>query len=328
MRTRNNKLSDNELTSAQKKWMDLKFGVRYTFGINTFYNTEISDGSLNPSIITLENLNVDEWTDTAINAGIRYCIFTAKNHDGFCNWHTRHSDYNITNTPFNKDILEIVANSCSKSGLKLGLYYSLIDDYVPFYDNDDKFVELVYLQLEELMKNYGEIIEIWFDGFWKKQSSGWVLPPTDFVLAWRKEGAFRFKMDYLYRNIKNWQPDCVVLNHATNDFVGVPLHPVDARVGVNISYVIVDEKYWKWLGKESYFPLEITMNLSGKDQGKFNPGNWYWHEDDDTVPEKERVYRWLEVTDRHESNLVLNCSVTPEGKIRAVDKLLLDSLWH
>jgi alpha-L-fucosidase len=323
-----NSLNDTELTRAQQKWMDLKFGARFTFGINSFYNTEESYGALDPSLITLEGLDVGEWLDSAINAGMRYCVFTAKNHDGFCNWNTRHSEYNIMNTPFNKDILEIVANTCSRSGIKLGLYFSLIDHFITFYEDDRKFIELAYLQLEEIMNNYGDIIEIWFDGFWQKQTSGWVLPPQEFVHAWRKEGAFRFKMDYLYQSIKNWQPECIVLNHPSIDFVGVPLHPVDARVGVDVSFVIVDEKYWSWLGKEFYFPLEITMNLSGKDEGKFNPGNWYWHEDDQTVPEKERVYRWLEVADRHASNLVLNCSISPAGKMREVDKELLNSLWQ
>lgn len=316
------------LTSAQKKWMEYKFGARFTLGINTFYDVESSNGSLDPSIITLGNLNVDEWVNTAIDAGMRYCVFTAKNHDGFCNWNTRHSFYNIMNTPFSRDILYILAEECSKNGLKLGLYYSLLDNYTSYYMDDNRFAELIFLQVEELLNNYGEIVELWFDGFWDKQSSGWDQSPADFVLAWRNEGAFRLKMDYLYANVKIWQPECMVLNHPTTNFVGIPLHPVDARPGVNVSYVVVDKKFWNWKGNESYFPLEITMNLSGKDFGKFNPGNWYWHENDETFPEKERIYRWLELANRHEANLVLNCSISPEGNMRTVDKELLESLWH
>lgn len=316
------------LTNAQKKWMEYKFGARFTLGINTFYDVESSNGSLDPSIITLENLNVEDWVNTLIDAGMRYCVFTAKNHDGFCNWNTQHSFYNIMNTPFNRDILDILAEQCSKNGLKLGLYYSLLDYYSSYYNDDDRFAELILRQVEELLNNYGEIVELWFDGFWGKQSSGWDQSPTDFVLAWRNEGAFRFKMDYLYSNIKIWQPECMVLNHPTTDFVGVPLHPVDARCGVIVSYFVVDEKFWDWKGNESYFPLEITMNLSGKDHGKHNPGNWYWHDNDETCPEKERIFRWLELSERHEANLVLNCALSPEGTMRTADKKLLESLWH
>ena len=71
------------LTNAQKKWMEYKFGARFTIGINTFYDLESSNGSLDPLVITLEKLNVNDWVNTAIDAGMRYCVFTAKNHDGF-----------------------------------------------------------------------------------------------------------------------------------------------------------------------------------------------------------------------------------------------------
>lgn len=317
-----------ELTDAQKKWMDLKFGIRLTFGINTFYNTETSDGSLDPAVISLDKISIDDWVITMINAGARYCIFTAKNHDGFCNWSTKYSYYNIMNTPFGKDILEMLAGACARNGLKLGIYYSLQDRYVSYYHDDLRFADYVYHQIEELLTNYGEVVELWLDGFWEKQTTGWQLGPSDFIQAWRNEGAFRFKLDYLYRTIKHWQPDCLVLNHATTDFVGLPLHPVDVRVGVNVSYVVVDNKIWTWLGNETYLPLEITMNLSGKDFGKFDPGNWFWKAEDTSGPEKERVFQWFNLADRHESNLVLGCSISPEGEIREVDKLLLDSLWQ
>jgi len=317
-----------DLTPAQKRWMEYRFGIRYTFGINTFYNTETSEGTLDPSVITMKEVNVDQWILPALNAGMRYCVFTVKNHDGFCNWDTQHSFYNIMNTPFGRDILSVLAEACAANGMKLGLYYSLMDHYTSFKNDDDRFADMILHQVEELLNNYGEITQIWFDGFWDKQTGGWTRSPVDFVHAWRSEGAFRYKMDYLYRSIKAWQPDCMVMNHSTADFVGIPLHPVDARCGIDVSYVVVDKKYWNWMGRESYFPIEITINLSGKDSGKFNPGYWYWHEDDESIPDKERIYTWLELAERHEANLVLNCPISPQGDLRLVDQQLLESLWH
>ncbi len=322
-----NLLPPEGLTIPQQSWMEYRFGIRFTFGINTFYNTETSDGSLNPSIIELKELEVDRWVETALNAGMKYCIFTAKNHDGFCNWDTKHSYYNIINTPFNKDLLSLLADSCEKYGLKLGLYYSLWDSYCSYFEDDKRYAELILKQLEELLTKYGNIVEIWFDGYWKKQISGWSLSPTEFVLAWRREGAFRFRMDYLYHEIKEFQPDCIVLNHSTNEFIGVPLHPVDARTGVDVSYVVVDRKYWNWLGSEKYFPWEINKNLSGKDHGRFESGNWYWYEGDDSGPDKKTVRRWLRFAGRHDTNLVLNCAISPTGKMREVDQVLLEELW-
>jgi alpha-L-fucosidase len=312
----------------QERWMSWHFGTRFTFGINTFYNTEISDGSLNFDVVMPEKIDTDSWVDAAVSAGINYCLFTAKHQDGFCNWNTRHSFYNIINTPFSKDIVEMVAGSCYKRGVKFGLYFSLWDNFVSFSDVDQKYFEYLHAQLEELFTQYGELSEIWFDGAEKKQSSGWDLLPLDFIKAWRREGAYRYRMDYLYRKIKEWQPDCMVLNHPTNEFIGVPLHPVDARTGLDIAAVVVDQKYWQWLGEEIYIPWEITINLSGKDQGRFEPGFWFFHDGDTTTAHPLKVQEWLRFADRHRTNLVLNCPITPEGLLRPEDEQLLTRLWE
>ncbi len=308
--------------------MDYRFGARFTFGINTFYNTEVSDGSLDPEVIRMDNINTDQWVEAALKARMKYCLFTVKHPDGFCNWNTDHSYYNIMNTPFNRDLLEMVADSCRRKGLKLGLYYSLWDAYVSYFDLDQKYFHHMLAQVEELLTKYGDIASIWFDGGWKKQTNGWDLQPEAFIYAWRKEGAFRYRMDYLYRMIREWQPDCIVLNNPTNELIGVPLHPVDARTAIDVAAVVVDRKYWRWLGEEIYLPWEITINLSGKNDGRFDPGFWFFRDGDFSVPDKETVKRWLRFTERHEANLVLNCPITPEGSLRPQDEELLRGLWE
>ena len=75
---RNSVIPGKGLSIPQQNWMDYRFGIRFTFGINTFYNTETSDGSLDPSIIELKELDIDGWVETALNAGMKYCVFTAK----------------------------------------------------------------------------------------------------------------------------------------------------------------------------------------------------------------------------------------------------------
>ncbi len=307
--------------------MDLRFGARFTFGINTFYNTEVSDGSLDPEAMVLEDPDVEGWVDTALKAGMNYCLFTVKNNDGFCNWATRFSYYNIMNTPFGRDILDMLSQACHKKGLKLGLYYSLKDAYVSFSDMDQKFYEYTLAQLEELFTRYGPVVEIWFDEAWHKQKTGWDLAPEDFIHAWRMEGAYRYRMDYIYKKIKDWQPDCIVANNPSNEFIGVPLHPVDARVSVEVAAVVVDQKYWTWLGEKKFMPLEITINLSGKAEGRFEEGFWFFHDGDTSAPESSRVKEWLKFTARHNANLVLNCPITSTGKLREEDRTLLSSLW-
>lgn len=307
---------------VQQAWMNYKLGIRFTFGVNSYYNTEKSDGSLDPSVIALEKIDTDEWVDLALNAGMKYCLFTTKHYDGFCNWNTSQSYYNILNTPFNKDLLGMLSNSCYRKGMKLGLYFSLWDSYVSFFDIDQKYFEYMMRQLEELFTGYGEVAELWLDGFWLKQTGGWDLLPQDFISAWRMEGAYRYRIDYMYRKIKEWHPACIILNHSSRAFLGLPLHPVDARTGVDVINLVVDTKYWEWLGKQIYLPLEVVMNLSGKENGRFEPGFWFFHDGDNTTPPYSKVVEWQQFADRHNANLVLNVPITPEGKFRQVDEKL------
>ena len=59
----------------------------------------------------------DEWVLLAKNAGMKYICFTAKHHDGFCMWDTKCTDYNIMNTPYGKDVLKLLSESCKKHGM-------------------------------------------------------------------------------------------------------------------------------------------------------------------------------------------------------------------
>ena len=76
--------------------------------------------------------NPEEWVLLAKSAGMKYICFTAKHHDGFCMWDTKYSDYNITNTPYGKDVLKMLADACRKHGVLLSLYYSNPDWHHPY----------------------------------------------------------------------------------------------------------------------------------------------------------------------------------------------------
>ena len=61
--------------------------------------------------------------------GMKYIVFTAKHHDGFAMYHSEVSDYNIMNTPFQRDPLKELAEECRKQGIILGIYYSQMQDW-------------------------------------------------------------------------------------------------------------------------------------------------------------------------------------------------------
>ncbi len=121
----------------------------------------------------------DTWLDMAQSTGMEYICFTTKHHEGFCQWDTKLTDFNVMNTPYGKDALRQLADACHKRNFPLGLYYSVVDWHSPLYPNQgrshelepqpgdhpdlEKYVEFVKGQVRELCTNYGEIHCFWWD---------------------------------------------------------------------------------------------------------------------------------------------------------------------
>ena len=110
----------------------------------------------------------------AIKAGMKCIVLTSKHHDGFCLFDSKYTKFDVVDaTPYKKDIVKELAEACKRHDLKFGVYFSLIDwDYegaLPFenVNNSDVIPDLHHQynlnQVEELLSNYGDISEIWFD---------------------------------------------------------------------------------------------------------------------------------------------------------------------
>lgn len=320
--------------AAQRAWMDLEFGMFIHFGINTYYDREWSEGDLDISVFHPVELDTDRWCAIARDAGMKYMVLGVKHHDGFCLWPTKHTEYCVRNTPFKQDLLGMLADSAARHGLKLGIYYSLWDSHHPLHDTDENgYVQFMKNQLEELLTGYGELVQLWFDGFWKKQQTGWSRPdgthssPEEFIHAWRMEGSYRWQMDHLYQYVKSLQPDCIVMNNATSRYPGVPLHPVDATCGEKA--LAPDREYrkvWPWLGKDQYFPMEIETTMSVSGNRRFPSGNWFWHEWDHSVASVDQIRWWLDRARSMDANLLLNCGPMASGRLRPEDVEALTSL--
>ena len=123
------------------------------------------------------------WADLARQAGMKYAVLTAKHHDGFCLFDSQLTDYKSTNTPCGRDLVREYVEAFRAEGLKVGLYYSLLDWHHPDYpaygdrhhpmrDNEaykdrpqdfSRYIEYLHGQVRELLTNYGRIDIIWFD---------------------------------------------------------------------------------------------------------------------------------------------------------------------
>ena len=121
----------------------------------------------------------EKWVLLAKEAGMKYICFTAKHHDGFCMWDTKHTDYNIMNTPYGKDVLKMLSDACKKHGMLLSVYYSNPDwhhEYGfnptsthqwpsrwPEKLNTEKYREYVKAQIKEIFENYGPLYTFFWD---------------------------------------------------------------------------------------------------------------------------------------------------------------------
>ncbi len=169
-----------------------------------------------------------KWVSSAKNAGMKYITFITRHHDGFSNWDTKASDWKITNTPYGKDVLKMLADECHKQGIKLFVYYSLLDWSREDYPHQtgrtgqgtarkgqgdyDHYLQFMKQQLTELLTNYGEIAGVWFDGHWDQTA------PEG---TGSRPAQINWHYDEIYSLIHRLQPQCMIgNNHHLSPFEG------------------------------------------------------------------------------------------------------------
>lgn len=137
--------------------------------------------------------DAEQWVQIALDAGMKYMVFTTKHHDGFCMFDTGEHDFKITSeaSPFGRDIVDELSKACQKKGLKFAPYYSIADWwYVDQYEDYEKsYQHYIHNQIFELCSKYGQIQALWFD-------AGPNCPPIDTVK--------------LFKMIRTLQPDALI----------------------------------------------------------------------------------------------------------------------
>ena len=136
------------------------------FTVNTFTDKEWGMGDEKNSVFNPSELDTEQWVKVAKDAGLKELILTAKHHDGFCLWPSEYTEHSVKNSPYkdgNGDIVKEFTDACKKYGIKAGLYLSPWDRNHADYGKPE-YIEYYRNQLTELLTNYGDISEIWFDG--------------------------------------------------------------------------------------------------------------------------------------------------------------------
>ena len=184
---------NREIKERTKWFMDARFGMFIHWGLYSI--PACGEWVMSQKEMTIEEYRkyfeqfdpVDydpkTWVRLAKEAGMKYVVLTAKHHDGFCLFDSKLTDYKATNTKAGRDLVREFVDACREEGLKVGLYFSIIDwhhpDFPKYGDRQhpmrnnvaykdekidfDRYLDYMHGQVKELVTNYGKLDLLWFD---------------------------------------------------------------------------------------------------------------------------------------------------------------------
>ncbi len=88
---------------------------------NTFTNRQWGTGSETPGDFCPDRQDPDQWVRVCRDAGMKMLIPTLKHHDGFCQWHTESTDFQVSACPETQDIAAALSQACAAYGMELGV---------------------------------------------------------------------------------------------------------------------------------------------------------------------------------------------------------------
>jgi len=304
-------------SNRQKIWQEMEYYAFIHFNMNTFTNKEWGYGDESPSSFNPTSLDTDQWAEVIKNSGMKGIIITAKHHDGFALWPSNYTSHSVKNSPWKNgegDLIKDLEKSCRKFGLKLGIYLSPWDRNHPDYGTK-KYISYFRNQLTELLTNYGEIFEVWFDG--ANGGSGFYGGTNEIRKVDKKT---YYDWENTHKIIRELQPNAVIFSDAGPDirWVGNEKGYANKTTWSNIYkdsvYGGMPDYYKFSSGQENgshFIPTETDVSI--------RPG-WYYHpEEDDKVKSLEKLIDIYFNSVGLNSSLLLNIPVDNRGLIHEND---------
>lgn len=282
---------DLKPSSQQLEWQDLEMGAIIHFGPNTFLDREWGDGTADPKVFNPAQFDPEQWMRALQAAGIKYVIFVAKHHDGFCLWPTKQTDYSVKSSPWENghgDIVRQVEEAARKYGLRFGVYLSPWDRHEPRYNDPAAYDKYYSAELDELAQGYGELEEFWLDG---AGSAGHV-----------------YDFPRIVEELRTYQPNTLV-------FADMALFEYGDIRWVGNEDGVVPYENWNVIDRHGYLrwrPVEADTPL--------RKNHWFWHPNDESslksVPDLISIY---EQTVGRGAQLVLGIAPDRRGLLPTAD---------
>lgn len=302
-------------TENQLKWQQMEYYAFVHFSLNTYTNQAWGYGNENINLFNPKDLDCRQWVRICKEAGMKGIIITAKHHCGFCLWPSKYTDYSVKNAPWKNgkgDVVRELADACREYGLKLGIYLSPWDRHSADYGKP-AYITYFRNQLKELLTNYGDIFEIWFDG--ANGGSGYYGGANE---TRKIDPKTYYDWKNTYKLVRKLQPHIVIWNdggdRADLRWVGTEAGAVGAT---NWSLLNdTGEVSWNMLhfGLENgnaWVPAEVNTSIRPE---------WFYHPSEDskvkTVPQLMNIYY---NSIGHNATLLLNFPIMPNGLINKKD---------
>lgn len=299
----------------QLAWQQKETYAFIHFGLNTFNDMEWGYGNSPSELFNPSSLDCEQWAATLKAAGMTGVMLTAKHHDGFCLWPSAYTEYSVKNSPWRDgkgDLVRELSDACRKYGLEFGIYLSPWDRNHAEYGRE-AYVEYFHNQMRELLTNYGELFEYWFDG--ANGGDGWYGGANE-------RRAIDAKTYYGYERarstINELQPRAVIFGGTCADI--------------------------RWIGNEEGYAGQTNWSMikgagdehhndftQGEEQGdtwlpgecdvSIRPG-WFWHE-----RENHQLHSLSHLVDIYyhsvgrNANLILNFPIDRTGRIPVSDSV-------
>ena len=312
------KVTEPVPSKDQIRLQDMEMYAFLHYSLNTYTDQEWGFGNEDPGLFNPSHLDTRQWVRTCKAAGMKGVIFTAKHHCGFCMWPSAYTDYSVKASPWKGgkgDVVRELADACREYGLRFAVYLSPWDRNHPEYGRT-AYVTYFRNQLRELLTNYGDVFEVWFDG--ANGGNGWYGGANE---TRKIDRLTYYQWDETYQMIRELQPHCIIWNDGANRRGDLRWVGTEAgNIGQRNWSLMSSTKDPEW-GDLHFGMEEGDVWCPGETNTSIRPG-WFYHPTEDGhVKSLSKLMDTYYKSVGRNSTLLLNFPIMPNGLISPIDSI-------